>query len=56
MKRDRCDYRVMSPMALTTLALEEGLDPEMAIAIAEKLRRVIAPFEEVRGFFFKEDK
>lgn len=37
MHRDRDDYRAMSDDAILTLAREEGIDPEMAVVLAEKL-------------------
>jgi hypothetical protein len=55
MQRDRDDYRSMSPKALTDLARDEGINPEMAIAMAEKLRRIISPYEDVRGFVFNRE-
>jgi hypothetical protein len=35
--RDRCDYRTLSAPGLLALARDEGINPEMAIAIADKL-------------------
>lgn len=39
--RDRCDYRAMSTRALLRVAQDDGLDAEMAIAIAERLNETI---------------
>lgn len=39
MPRDRDDYRAMSDTAIIVVAREEGIDPEMAIALAEKLAK-----------------
>ena len=37
MPRDRDDYRSMSSVGILKTAREEGIDPEMAIVLAEKL-------------------
>ena len=49
MPRDRNDYRAMCDTAIITVAREEGIDPEMAIALAEKLAEIY--FEGQRGRF-----
>lgn len=37
MTHDRAYYRSLSARALLVLAVEEGINPEMAVAIAEEL-------------------
>lgn len=49
MQRDRDDYRSMSDKRITDIAREEGIDPEMAIVLAEKLANVY--WEDQTGRF-----
>ncbi len=42
MQRDRCDYRAMDAQRLLELARDNGIDPEMAIALADALAEAFA--------------
>jgi len=41
--KDRCDYRVMPADALLREAVETGINPEMAVALADHLAHRVAP-------------
>jgi len=51
--KDRGDYRVMPVPELLREATETGINPEMAIALADHLAHRFAP-HRVGGFHFNE--
>ena len=53
--QDRHYYRAFTPRALLNLAIEEGINPEMAIAIAEEFAEEIDLPRMVGQFTFKGD-
>lgn len=48
---DRDFYRAMTAASLLNYARERGLNPELAIAMAEKLGEINNPFRGWRGVF-----
>lgn len=54
MTHDRDHYRAMPARALLVLAVEDGINPEMAIAIAEELARKEFMFGMIGQFSFND--